>query len=249
MKKQQSYMSYERELEFYKAYSSNNTKEVSRIINTGLIDVNVFSENITCLMFASIAGFLDIAKIMINSGANKDIVNNHGNSALMFAAANGHTDIAKLLIKNGANIDIQNKEAKDTALIMAMKHGHISTIISMIEDGANIDIKNKNGKTIYDLAVSKKCIQLMIFINKSLVHHQDENGDTLLMKACQKKKESDILFLTNCGADFFLKNNNGESAFSILNKKRVLTSGLHSLVEKLILEQMISVDDSESLGL
>jgi ankyrin repeat protein len=56
--------------------------------------------------------------MLINAGADLNIVDNSGNSALMTAAKKEKYEIAEILIKSGANLNIQNN-AGQTALSLA----------------------------------------------------------------------------------------------------------------------------------
>lgn len=67
------------------------------------------------------------------------------------------------------------------------------------------------------------------------------------MNSCLNKDEKMILFLFDNGADFHVKNNKGETAISILKRKRNLSPEIQALKEKIILEQQIENANGISL--
>ena len=69
----------------------------------------------TALMWAAAAGRVDVARLLINAGADVNVVDVEGSTALMFASSNGHLILAEMLLDRGADIGIANR-AGDTAL-------------------------------------------------------------------------------------------------------------------------------------
>ncbi len=59
-------------------------------------------EGATALMWASLEGHPEIAKLLIEEGADVNVQNDDGATALMAASQEGHKEIAKLLRKAGA---------------------------------------------------------------------------------------------------------------------------------------------------
>ncbi|MCW3785426.1 ankyrin repeat domain-containing protein [Plebeiibacterium sediminum] len=62
----------------------------------------------TPLLTACVFGKTEIAKALINAGADLDMVNNDGSTPLHVAAFFCHTEIVQSLIANGANINALN---------------------------------------------------------------------------------------------------------------------------------------------
>ena len=62
-------------------------------------------------------GHVDVAKVLIQNGADVNAVDEDKWTALHFAAENGHVDVAKVLIQNGADVNaVVDVEDKWTAL-------------------------------------------------------------------------------------------------------------------------------------
>ncbi|KAJ7041396.1 ankyrin repeat-containing domain protein [Mycena alexandri] len=103
----------------------------SFIIHTG-------KDGDTPLHLVSLNGHSDVAKLLIEKGADISVKREDGNMPLHFASWNGHTDIAKLLIEKGADISVKRKNG-DTPLHRALLRGHTDVAKLLIEKGADID--------------------------------------------------------------------------------------------------------------
>ena len=86
--------------EFIKFYNNNKTD----------IDINArFINGNTMLITATKLGVIDIARFLIESGADVNIQNFYLNTALHYANAHKFYDIINLLVNNGANEKLKNK--------------------------------------------------------------------------------------------------------------------------------------------
>jgi ankyrin repeat protein len=59
----------------------------------------------TALMWAAVAGHVDVVRLLIEAGADVRAVDDEGVTALQLARANGHTEVAAALLAAGANPD------------------------------------------------------------------------------------------------------------------------------------------------
>lgn len=147
--------------------------------------------------------------------------NINGNTPLMIFCANNNWNIVEFLVKKGSDITLSNVDG-DTALIRAASH-------------------NKN----YEKD-DNEIVELLI---GDIIDNQDNNGNTAILRACENKNEELVLLLHKKGADCFIKNISGFSAFDallILSKTSTVFKSLH---EKLSLEKFIDEDPSTILGL
>lgn len=72
-------------------------KEIQEILHKK-IDVNKRNEKgFTALMYAASNGKLGVVRILLENGADKDLITGKGNSALSFAIKNGHVAVVKML--------------------------------------------------------------------------------------------------------------------------------------------------------
>ena len=60
----------------------------------------------TMLMYSSLNGCYELAKVLLKSGARINLKSNEGFTALHMASRNGHFDIVNLLLNKGAKPDV-----------------------------------------------------------------------------------------------------------------------------------------------
>jgi ankyrin repeat protein len=63
-------------------------------------------------MGVAFKGYTDIAKKLIDAGAEVNQRNNNGATALTFAATFGHIAIAEMLLQKGANVHVPDARGK-----------------------------------------------------------------------------------------------------------------------------------------
>jgi molecular chaperone DnaK (HSP70)/ankyrin repeat protein len=107
-------------------------------------DVNaVDNDHNTALMMAQ---DLDIARLLLDAGANVDTENAEQVTALLFMAVEGLTDNVALLLDHGANIE-HCWQTGATAAGVAAQKGHESTLKLLAERGANLAFEGGGGLT------------------------------------------------------------------------------------------------------
>uniref|UniRef100_A0AAY4E6X1 Euchromatic histone-lysine N-methyltransferase 2 n=1 Tax=Denticeps clupeoides TaxID=299321 RepID=A0AAY4E6X1_9TELE len=115
-----------------------NLDVVNLLLGTGQVDVNaqdsggwtpiiwaaehrhidVIREMNVCLHWASFAGSVEIAELVLNAGCPLSSVNTHGDTPLHIASREGYLDCVTLFLSRGADIDVMNREG-DTPLTLA----------------------------------------------------------------------------------------------------------------------------------
>ena len=76
----------------------------------------------TALSWAAWSGLGDIVSILLEKGAQKDVVDKKGNTPLMLAALRGNDTVVDILRKAGADINMKNNDGQ-TALSIAQEQG------------------------------------------------------------------------------------------------------------------------------
>ncbi|XP_033100057.1 ankyrin repeat domain-containing protein 27-like [Anneissia japonica] len=114
-------------------------------------------------------GNSDICRLLIQSGANKDIQTKYGWTSVMTAAHFNKYDIVKLLVRDGANSDVQNLNG-DTALHVAAYWGYSSVVKLLLDTGASILLSKKGNTPLH-----------ACFLNQNLSYDHHRNVTVAFM--------------------------------------------------------------------
>jgi ankyrin repeat protein len=94
---------------------------------------------------------LEVAKFLVEKGADISLVCNFGCSVLSCAAVYGHIELAKWLMEIGAVLDLDDKDKGMIHSVAAM--GHLNVVKWLVEQGAKIDTPRVDGRTPFHCAV------------------------------------------------------------------------------------------------
>jgi ankyrin repeat protein len=135
--------------DLFAAIEKNDIQKVRYLIAINA-DVNAKDPyaNMTPLMMAAYDGFTEIAKLLIEKGAE---VNAKGGvdmdmTPLIYAASQDRFDMVKLLIENGATVNIKTKYGW-TPLFFAASRGKVDIAKLLIDKGADVSVKLPTGET------------------------------------------------------------------------------------------------------
>ena len=112
-------------------------------------DVNIPDRyNQTPLYSAVSRGYFDISKLLLEYGANVDILNNvhETETPLCVAARRGYVDICKLLLDHGADVNIHDSYYC-TPLWIAAARGNLNISKLLLDHGADVNVPAKSFKT------------------------------------------------------------------------------------------------------
>ena len=97
-----------------------------------------FWAGLTALAAASASGCVEVVHLLLEAGADKDLVNIRGLTALMLSAREGNVEVARLLLAAGANKDLVD-ESGTTALIWACRWNRAEIVRLLSEaDGSSV---------------------------------------------------------------------------------------------------------------
>lgn len=109
--------------------------------------------NKTPLWKACRYGQKEIARMLLNSGANINHTDDRGRTPIYIAVKHEHIDIVKYLLKHEPDLNIQDT-AGETVLFQSVKSYYTDTIRMLIETCIDLDIQNNNGETSLYVAAS-----------------------------------------------------------------------------------------------
>jgi hypothetical protein len=145
------------------------TTSVKRLLSIRNINVNVKDDEygMTPLHYAAFKGHIEIARLLLQNGAEVNAKSNRGSTPLYCAALNGHVDILHLLVKNGADLEAQNDDGW-RALHIAALHGHLPFIQQLISRyHVDINARMNNGETALMLARARFHSTVITFLQSN----------------------------------------------------------------------------------
>ena len=98
--------------------------------------------------------------LLLDHGADADIVTVDGYTPLHLAVMNGGQNLVKLFLEKNALVNTQNTDG-DSPLHTAVTKGCFDTTKLLIKKGTNVNLQDKEGKTPLFLAVANKHEQLI----------------------------------------------------------------------------------------
>ncbi|XP_031635743.1 serine/threonine-protein phosphatase 6 regulatory ankyrin repeat subunit B-like [Contarinia nasturtii] len=154
----------------------------------------------------------DIAKILIENGANVNAEGWLKRTPLHMAAVDGRTDTLKMLIEKGANVNAEDYY-KNTPLHNAAYYGHTDLLKILIEKGANVCAEDNEYETSLHKAARRGYTDIVeILIEKGAnVDGKDEFKETPLHQAAGKGHLDIVVFLIENGAHVNLENKHKET--------------------------------------
>jgi ankyrin repeat protein len=213
-------------------------KEVKKLISTRLLvfnhppkaNINVRNKSEwTPLHVAIEKGFYEIAKMLIEKGADVNAINNRGRAPMHYIE---NLQVLKKLIEKGANINEKDKETGWTPLHFAVTRQNMEEIVDyLITNGADVNAKSFDGSTPLHLRLYAK----RLIAAGGDVNSQDEFGNTPLHYAHLHHIKDAAEPLINAGADVNSKNKNYSTPLHLACSRysETVNSELHNSMEKL----------------
>ncbi len=147
-------LSIDEQSTFIEAIEKGRLSIVEKYIASG-IDVNFRNgaDNNTPIMIAAQYRYTQMAKTLLEAGADPHSTNIHGHTALIYASAYGNTYIVKLLIEHGADIDKKTFDGW-SALVFAARWGHLDTVEYLIASGVDVFTEVNDGTNAMNWAIA-----------------------------------------------------------------------------------------------
>jgi ankyrin repeat protein len=190
----------------------------------------------TALHLAVKFNHVDLAKLLIEKGADIEAANPAGWTALHFTAWLNRYEIAQLLIEAGAKIEARGVYSW-TPLHRAACYNRVDVARLLIENGADIEAKTKDGRTALHLAAQGNSLKLakLLIENGADVDAKDKVGRTVLHHSAHRNSYEVAKLLIEMGATVDLSANDGLTSLHLAIHKGNLD------VARILLEKGASI--------
>ena len=138
------------------AVENNDVEKVQEILQDSSYPINeTNSKGETPLLIATHKNYIEVAKHLIDAGADINQQDHIQDSAYLYAGAQGKTEILTYMLEHAEpNQKVVNRYGGN-ALIPAAEKGHLNNVKLLLQDGrADIDHQNKFGYTALIEAVA-----------------------------------------------------------------------------------------------
>ncbi len=174
-------------------------------------------EELTPLSTVAVYGNAALIKLLLDAGANVDMVANayNGTTALHDAALWAETpDTLSALINAGADVNARDG-GQATALMQAAARAQTGFVAPLLEAGADIELQDEYGYTALlngAVAVGSASANLVALLNAGAnVNVQNEDGKTPLIAAYSRPDI--VILLLDAGANPMLQDRYGKTAY------------------------------------
>ena len=178
------------------------------------LDVNSrsFEDNSTPLRLTSMQGHVEIARVLLETGADVMTQDKDGRSPLHWASSSGHVEVARVLLEGGADTNTQDKD-RQSPLHLASSKGHLEVARVLLEGGTDASTQDKDGRSPLHLASSKGHVEVarVLLEGGADASTQAKNGQSPLHRASSHGHVELARVLLEEGADASTQAKNGQS--------------------------------------
>ncbi len=152
----------------------------------------------------------EIARLLIENGADVNTKDGFGDTVLMFACEQGHLDLADFLLERGADINQVNTKVfrGQTALMSAARAGQVEAVKLLLAHNADVDTAGMHEETALFKAAyyGHAEVASILLENGADMHARDSRGNTPLLHAASRGHSRAAEVLLDHGADVNAKN-------------------------------------------
>ena len=163
--------------------------------------------------------YFTVAKLLIEKGANVNLVNQSGISALMEASKNGCIKLVRLLLFNGALTNLKDWQQKTALMHLCSnkaipKAKFLEVAQQIIKHGIDINHQSSSGKSALMIACAENNLLAVDFLLRhgAKVNLLDNTGQSALMMACKQGLKEIAELLIQYGAHIDVRDKEGKTA-------------------------------------
>ena len=108
------------------------------------LDARSFSKKETSLHVASRHGHADVARLLLEHGADAEVQDNDKCTPLLLASRHDYVEVVRVLLKYGANREARDSSVS-TPLLLASGHGYAEVTRVLLEHRADSEARDENG--------------------------------------------------------------------------------------------------------
>ncbi len=143
-------------------------------------------------------GDAKVTRLLLQAGIPPNSELNLGITPLMVAAEKGHEAVVKVLVEEGADLNLKDQVFGKTALMRAVEKGNVGAAKALIQGKADLNAGSERR------------------VNFGIV---SSGGKTALMFAADANQVEIVKILIQAGARPDVKNESGEDALAVAEKK------------------------------
>lgn len=219
----------------YWAIRSGRLFPVKLLLDSG-ISPNSYYQGVSMLMTAVSSKNipLSVVQLLIEKGADINVVDLNQSSLLLSAARTGSKEVAEYLFESGCDFHTPDVDG-NTVLMWAVRNGYESLARKLLDSGANINAKTINGKTALFFAIiyrQEKCVQLLLE-HEANVNIVDDNLKSPLIEAVYYSNSPFVVqLLLKAGANIYHRDLSGKRAIGYAISSSEVYNLLKEALEK-----------------
>ncbi|CAI7664301.1 unnamed protein product [Penicillium pancosmium] len=184
-----------------------------------------------------------VAQLLLESGADIELLDSYGDTALHDASQNEDTEIAQILLKHGAKINCRDRRGW-TPVNNASYHGFLKLVKILVQKGADVEIPNENGFTAMLSASGRGHTEVvrLLLDHGANFEHQTVSGWTAVNLAANGGSSEIVKLLVEKGADIEIPSKDGQTPLNSAATQREVN------IVRLLIEHGANLTTQDHLG-
>ena len=191
------------DLRLVDAVENKQSKDVIDSLLTRDVDVNAAQlDGTTALHWVVHRDDLEMAKLLIEAGANVNVSNDYGVTPFLLACTNGNPDMVHGLLRAGADPNA-TRETGESAIMTASRTGNLKAVKALLAYEPDLNRQeNRRGQTALMWAIEQGHPQVakLLIERGADVNARSKNGFTPLLFAAQQNDLDSVQVLLAAGA-------------------------------------------------